>query len=125
MLIDYDYRLMKPLILLLPLLALGCSYVPRIPGVTPYRMDIQQGNFVTQEMVSALKPGMSREQVRGVLGTPLLTDIFHADRWDYLYWREDGVSGKREQRKLVVFFKDDRLARLDGDVVTAAPKETK
>jgi len=126
-LIDYDYIPMKEpatrlAVLLLPLLALGCGYVPRIPGVTPYRMDIQQGNYVTQEMVSQLKVGMSRDQVRGVLGTPLLTDIFHADRWDYVYWREDGASGKREERKLAVFFKDDRLVRLDGDVVVKDPK---
>ena len=67
-------------------------------------------------MVSQLKPGMSKEQVRLVLGTPLLTDIFHADRWDYVYWRET-PGGKREQRKLAVFFEDGKLARLDGDVV--------
>jgi outer membrane protein assembly factor BamE len=105
----------------LPLLALlpACS-VPRIPGITPYKVEIQQGNFVSQEMVSQLKPGMSKEQVRFVLGTPLLTDIFHAERWDYVYWRET-PEGKREQRKLVVHFNDGRLARLDGDV--APPRE--
>jgi len=59
--------------------------VPKVPGVTPYRMVIQQGNFISQEMVSQLKPGMSKEQVRYVLGTPLVTDIFHADRWDYIF----------------------------------------
>jgi outer membrane protein assembly factor BamE len=97
-------------------LAAGCGSVPRIPGVTPYRIDIQQGNFVSQEMVSQLKPGMSKEQVRAVLGTPLLTDIFHAERWDYVYWREQS-DGKRESRKLVVYFDDGKLARLAGDVV--------
>jgi outer membrane protein assembly factor BamE len=81
-------------------------------------MDIQQGNFVSQEMVSQLKPGMTKEQVRFVLGTPLITDIFHVDRWDYVYWRED-AAGNREQRKLAVFFADGKLARLDGDVVPA------
>jgi outer membrane protein assembly factor BamE len=110
------------LAVLLPLLLPGCGYVPRIPGVTPYRMDVQQGNYVTQEMVSQLKQGMSKDQVRLVLGTPLLTDIFHADRWDYVYWREEGASGKREERKLAVFFKDDKLMRLDGDVVMKEPK---
>ena len=104
-----------PLLVLLP----ACS-VPRIPGITPYKVEVQQGNFVSQEMVSQLKPGMSKEQVRFVLGTPLLTDIFHAERWDYVYWRET-PEGKREQRKLVVHFSDGRLARLDGDV--ASPKE--
>ena len=103
--------------------ALGGCGVPRIPGVTPYKIDIQQGNFVTQDMVSAVKQGMTKEQVRAILGTPLLTDIFHNDRWDYLYWHED-QAGKREQRRLTVFFEDGKLVRLDGDVVAAreAPK---
>src|SRR5207237_342938 len=84
-------------------------------------MEIQQGNSITQEMVAQLKPGMSREQVRFVLGTPLLTDIFHGDRWDYVYWREQ-ANGKREQRKLAVFFKDGKLTHLDGDVRVAGEK---
>ena len=98
----------------------GCAGVPRIPGVTPYKVEIQQGNFVSQEMVSQLKPGMSKEQVRFLLGTPLLTDIFHADRWDYVYWRETS-EGKREQRRLAVHFSDGRLERVDGDVASAGP----
>lgn len=100
-------------------LAAGCSGVPRIPGVTPYKMEIQQGNYISQEIVSQLKPGMSKDQVRFVLGTPLLTDIFHADRWDYLYWRE-ASSGKRESRRLALFFEDGKLSRIDGDVVSSA-----
>jgi outer membrane protein assembly factor BamE len=59
---------------------------------------------------------MSKEQVRNTLGTPLLADVFHGERWDYVYWREDG-QGKREQRKFAVFFADGKLARLDGDIV--------
>jgi outer membrane protein assembly factor BamE len=98
--------------------ALSACGVPRIPGVTPYKMDIQQGNFVTQETVSQLKPGMTKDQVRVVLGTPLLNDIFHGERWDYVYWREN-EAGKREQRKLAVFFEDGKLARVDGDIVAA------
>jgi outer membrane protein assembly factor BamE len=99
--------------------AAGCSYVPRIPGITPYRMEIQQGNYVSQEMVSQLKPGMTKEQVRFILGTPMVTDIFHSDRWDYVYWRETS-KGTREQRKLTVLFEKGELARLDGDVVPSA-----
>ena len=99
-------------------LAAGCGFVPRIPGVPPYRMEIQQGNYVSQEMVSQLKQGMTKEQVRFILGTPMVTDIFHADRWDYVYWREKPGT-KREQRKLTVFFEDGKLTRLDGDVVAA------
>jgi outer membrane protein assembly factor BamE len=94
----------------------GCG-VPTIPGVTPYRMEIQQGNFISQEMVASLSPGMSKDQVRATLGTPLLTDIFHADRWDYVYTREPQGGGPREQRKLAVHFADGKLVRLDGDVV--------
>ena len=100
------------------LLVAGCG-VPRIPGITPYKPDIQQGNFVSQEMVQQLKAGMTREQVRFLLGTPLLTDIFHADRWDYIYWRE-ATDGKRESRKLALFFTDGKLARMEGDVVSPA-----
>ena len=96
----------------------GCG-VPRIPGITPFKMEIQQANFVTQEMVSRLAPGMTKEQVRLTLGTPLLTDVFHGDRWDYVYWRED-AAGKREHRRLSVFFQDSKLARLEGDIVSAA-----
>ena len=113
-------RRLLPVLMLLTLLTLlpfgGCSYVPRIPGITPYRMEIQQGNFVSQEMVAQLKPGMTKEQVRFILGTPMVTDIFHPERWDYVYWRESR-AGKREQRKLTVLFDNGQLARLDGDVV--------
>ena len=103
---------------LVPVLVAGCTNVPRIPGVTPYRMEIQQGNFVSQEMVAQLKPGMTKEQVRFILGTPMVSDIFHPDRWDYVFWRETS-NGKREQRKLTVLFENGELARLDGDVVAS------
>ena len=100
----------------------GCKSidVPKVPGVTPYRMVIQQGNFISQEMVEQLKPGMTKEQVRFILGTPLVTDIFHADRWDYVYYR-DPRRGAREARKIAVFFEDGKLARVQGDVVAAEP----
>ncbi len=96
----------------------GCKSVevPKVPGVTPYRMVIQQGNFISQEMVSQLKPGMTREQVRFILGTPLVTDIFHADRWDYVFFRE-APDGKKEQRNLSVVFEKDKLARVLGDLL--------
>jgi outer membrane protein assembly factor BamE len=65
---------------------------------------------------------MTKEQVKLVLGTPLLTDIFHSEkRWDYVYWKED-QAGNREQRKLVVFFEDGKLQRLDGDVRAKEPQ---
>src|SRR4249920_632278 len=90
--------------------------MPKVPGITPYRMVIQQGNFISQEMVAQLKPGMTREQVRFILGTPLVTDIFHADRWDYVFYRL-ASDGKREQRNLSVVFEKDKLARVIGDLM--------
>ena len=104
---------------LLVLLLLASCGVPRIPGITPFKPEIQQGNYVSQEMISQVKPGMTREQVRFLLGTPLLTDIFHADRWDYVYWREP-TNGKREQRRVALFFTDNKLARMEGDIVSPA-----
>lgn len=94
----------------------GCesvrSWTPTF--LKPYRPDVQQGNVITKEMVDQLRPGMSREQVRFLLGTPLLTSIFHQDRWDYVYRLARG-SGDVQARKLVVFFKDNRLDRFESD----------
>jgi outer membrane protein assembly factor BamE len=104
---------------LVPLLLAGCQRMPALPGLTPHKIDIQQGNVVTQDMVAKLKPGMSKSQVRFALGTPLVVDPFHNDRWDYVY-----VQQKRgrvtEQRRIVVLFSEDKLLRIDGDVVPAA-----
>ena len=91
----------------------GCG-IPRALGIAPYKIEVQQGNFISQEMVSQLKPGMSKEQVRQIMGTPLLVDVFHAERWDYVYSRQT-TEGKREKRKLAVFFEDGKLTRIDGD----------
>ncbi|MDO8595780.1 MAG: outer membrane protein assembly factor BamE [Sulfuricaulis sp.] len=114
---------MKPLIVLLTAvmvaLSAGCSYIPTIPGMTPYRMEIQQGNFVTQEMISRLKLGMTRDQVKFVLGTPLVADMFHGDRWDYVYARQPRGGGPVEQRRFALFFEDSKLKRVEGDVVPA------
>jgi outer membrane protein assembly factor BamE len=81
--------------------------------LNPYRIDVQQGNFVSREMVAQLKPGMTRDQVRFVLGTPLLTDIFHADRWDYDFRLAKG-NGEWMSSRVSVFFSDDRLDRYEG-----------
>jgi outer membrane protein assembly factor BamE len=97
------------LLLLLPFLTY-CTYLPSFP----YKIDIQQGNFVTEEMVARLKPGMTRSQVRFTLGTPMIEDTFHKNRWDYIY--RLALKGRvTEERKLAVFFKDDRLFRIQGD----------
>jgi outer membrane protein assembly factor BamE len=103
----------RALFLLWVLLLAGCG-APRIPGITPYKPEIQQGNYVSQEMMSQLKPGMTRDQVRFILGTPLITPIFHADRWDYVYWRV-AENGKRETRRVQLYFDDGKLARVEGD----------
>jgi outer membrane protein assembly factor BamE len=89
------------------------SVLDRLPFV--YKMTVQQGNIVTPEMVDQLQLGMNKRQVRYLLGTPLLTDFFNQDRWDYIYTLKRGRE-PGEQRKLTVFFQDDALARIEGDV---------
>ena len=101
------------------LLVAACQGLPTLPSViAPYQIDIQQGNLVTQDMVARLQTGMTRAQVRYVLGTPLVTDVFHPDRWDYVYRYEKG--GKLiEHRRIVAIFSGDKLLRIEGDVVPA------
>lgn len=106
---------MKRFLLLLPFLA-ACSSPQITNFVSPYRMDVRQGNFVTQEMVAQLKLGQTRDQVRFILGSPLVTDMFHVDRWDYVYRFSSG-KGEVQQRGLTVFFQDNKLTRVAGDVV--------
>lgn len=90
--------------------------------VTEYRIDVQQGNVLTQEVVGQLKPGMSKDQVRYLLGTPLLADMFHSNRWDYVYRMQNGKTGKVEERRLTVFFNAaGKLANLSGNVEAGAP----
>jgi outer membrane protein assembly factor BamE len=101
------------------LVSCGSTRIP-LPSITPYRIEIQQGNFVSQEMVSQLKLGMSKDQVRFVLGTPLITDSFHADRWDYVFRRQRINSKELEHRKIAVFFEDGKLKRIEGDVTPSA-----
>ncbi len=87
----------------------------------PYRPDVQQGNVITQDMVEQLRPGMTAEQVRFLLGTPMLRDIFHQDRWDYPYYLQRG-DGSIQLRKLTVFFdRSGRLVRFHSDKM---PTET-
>lgn len=87
-----------------------------IPKVKPYKMDIQQGNVVTSKMLLQLKPGMTKSQVRYIMGTPLIQDSFHANRWDYFYQMRKG--GKvTEQRLVYLTFKNSLLDKVSGDVV--------
>ncbi len=81
--------------------------------ITPYRIEVVQGNVVTSEQAAAVKPGMTRAQVRDILGSPLLTDIFHADRWDYVFTiRRQGAEPQR--RSVVARFDGDTLATLEA-----------
>lgn len=80
-----------------------------------YKVEVQQGNVVSQDMIDKLKPGMTRSQVRFVLGTPLVTDSFHPDRWDYYYYLRRSKEKTGETRRLTVIFKNDTLVSIQGD----------
>ena len=99
-------RAVLPAVLVLALA--GCT----VPGV--YKLEVQQGNIVTQEMVNQLKPGMSREQVRFIMGTPLLTDSFTNDRWDYFYSLKDSDDNYSRER-LTLMFQGDTLVNMKGN----------
>ncbi|MBI4997726.1 MAG: outer membrane protein assembly factor BamE [Rhodocyclales bacterium] len=104
--------------LLLVLLLTACSTAPESRNWLTYRIDIRQGNMVTQEMAAQLKMGQSKEQVRFILGTPLVADLFHADRWDYVYRFQPGrIGGETEKRHLVVIFENGKLVAVGGDVI--------
>ncbi len=107
---------MRIKLMLLSLLFTSCSAIKipdiNIPHLTPYHAEIRQGNFVTPEMREKLKPGMTRQQVSFVLGTPLLTDIFHTNRWDYIYFVNlDGTM--TDKQSLSLFFEGDNLERIE------------
>jgi outer membrane protein assembly factor BamE len=100
------------------LLALGgCSF----PGV--YKIDIQQGNVVTQDMIDQLRPGMTRSQVRFIMGNPLITDTFHANRWDYLYSIQPGGGERLQERVSLIFNGNDQLAGLAGDFMPGVSRD--
>ena len=109
----------------LPLL--GCVFVaacakPDLPDIRnvpfAYRIDVQQGNVVTQEMLAQLTPGMDKKKVTFIMGSPVILDTFHADRWDYVYSFQPGHD-KPEMRRVTLFFEDDKLVRAAGDVKPA------
>ena len=100
------------------LLLHGCStwrdYVPDVRRMGVYKLDINQGNYITQDMVDKLREGQSKQQVRLILGTPLLVSAFRDNRWDYVY--EYTRQGRKvEHRKFSAYFADDKLARWEGD----------
>lgn len=104
-------KLLIPGVFIATLLS-GCGSVEKLPFV--HRIDVQQGNVITQESIDQLKPGMTKRQVRFTLGSPMITDTFHADRWDYVYRMEPG-KGEIEQKRVSLRFKDDALVSIEGD----------
>ncbi|TAN84926.1 MAG: outer membrane protein assembly factor BamE [Gallionella sp.] len=112
---------MRTKLILLSMLLASCSYLSA-PVLSPYKMDIRQGNYVTPEMRGKLKIGMSKQQVRYVLGTPMISDAFHGNRWDYAY-RLEHRGEVVEKQQLTLYFDGDNLVRMDdgGQPVQTAP----
>ena len=112
---------MRYVFILLVVLCTSCGTA--LPTIKPYKLDVQQGNVVTSKMLLQLRPGMTKSQVRFIMGTPLIQDSFHGNRWDYVYQLREG--GKLiEQRRVILDFQSDLLKTVRGDVVaaTADPK---
>lgn len=104
------------------LLCSACSAPSWVPAaVRPYRPDVQQGNIITKDMVEQLRTGMTRDQVRFLLGTPMLKDVFHQDRWDYPYVLLHRTTGEVQIRRLYVVFDDGKLARYQSDAMPTEP----
>jgi outer membrane protein assembly factor BamE len=84
----------------------------------PYRVDIPQGNYITKEMLAQVKPGMSQQQVKFALGAPLLTPVFNADRWDYVF-RHQFINGTSDLKRVVIRFKDGKVGTIEADELPA------
>jgi len=92
------------------------SFYLLMASCAAYKIDVQQGNLVTQEMLDQLELNMPAKKVRFIMGTPLMIDTFHQKRWDYLYSFQPG-GGKWQQRKITLFFDENKLLkRVEGDV---------
>ena len=101
------------------LLLTACGSYSPLNWLTPHTIDVQQGNYVTQDVVDKLQPGMTQAQVRFLLGTPLMADMFHANRWDYVYTLRNGAT-LTESRQLSVFFDaDGKLSKVEGSAMPA------
>lgn len=121
-------RILRLNLILCSALSLGvsaCSLIPDnyVPSfVKPYKFDIQQGNFITQQDVAKLQVGMTKEQVRFIMGTPLLNDAFHTNRWDYVY-RLLRADGQTTQSRYTVIFENNVVARHGGENLPADPTD--
>lgn len=112
----------KLFILFSAVLLASCSRLstPGLGILRPYKIDIQQGNLITPEMREKIQLGMSSAMVRSILGTPLVSDSFHANRWDYVYSLEKDGTPVGKQR-LTLYFKDEHLVRIDDSHMPAEP----
>lgn len=113
---------MRYIFILLALLCASCGTA--LPTIKPYKLDVQQGNVVTSKMLLQLRPGMTKSQVRFIMGTPLIQDSFHGNRWDYVYQMRE--SGKiTEQRRVILDFENELLKAVRGDVIPAGSDPSK
>ena len=106
--------------LILPLLS-ACSdwSMPEVPDSVPdivYKIPIQQGNIVDQAMINKLRPGMEKRQVRFIMGSPMINDTFHENRWDYIYRIHRSGHAPTEKTRVSLFFEQDKLSRIEGDM---------
>ncbi len=107
-----------------PLMLLACTVALTASSGCVYRMAILQGNYLEGRTVDQLQVGMTRAQVRYLLGTPLVADPFDKDRWDYLFYFKFGRTASIDQRHLVVYFKEDKVDKFEKDNVPAAAPES-
>ena len=87
-----------------------------VSACSTYKLDVQQGNVVTQEQLAQLNEGMTYREVQHILGSPLIKDPFHADRWDYYFSLKEGNAKERKQQHITIYFEDERLKDIDGDL---------
>lgn len=103
-------KLLIPILCLVSVAVTGCANFPWV-----YKIDIQQGNVISQDQLNKVKPGMTKKQVQFLMGTPLVQDPFHRDRWDYVYTMRPGGE-KRTEKKVTMYFEHDKLASIEGDM---------
>ncbi|MBU0623019.1 MAG: outer membrane protein assembly factor BamE [Gammaproteobacteria bacterium] len=102
---------MRIQIVLISLLLASCSVTDYLPTFTPYKVEIRQGNLITQDMRAKIKVGMTQSQVKAALGAPLINDPYHPDRWDYFYsFAQQGET--LESQRLTLYFNKDVLKRI-------------
>ena len=113
---------MRIKLIVVSVLLVSCNEMtmPKLPSFTAHKMEINQGNMVTPEMRHKLKLGMTRLQVQAILGTPLVNDVFHASRWDYVY-RFEKKGKLLEKQRMTLYFEGDYLTRIDDGNMPALP----